>query len=105
MITLKDECKNVGITVNDLSVILDVPYQTLNDWSKTRCVLLTVVFEGIRARMLIEQLKDFNVITTPKNESINSVIGICATCGDDLFDDDLKGHGSCIKCLEEFNGV
>lgn len=55
---LKEQCKNVGLTVDDFSALVDVPTTTLRDWCKSRPELMTVLFEGIAANSILDRVEE-----------------------------------------------
>lgn len=57
MMNLKRECNEVGLSVDDFCQLIEVPYQTVAGWAKSRPVLLKVLFDGLNAKNVVEKYK------------------------------------------------
>lgn len=57
MINLKAECNKIGLSVDDFSKLVNVPYQTLAKWATSRPELLAVLFDGLNAKNVVEKYK------------------------------------------------
>jgi len=58
VINLKRECKEIGMTVEDFCLLVDVPYQTVSGWSKSRPVLLEVLFNGLACSNILDRIEE-----------------------------------------------
>jgi hypothetical protein len=47
---LRDECKKIGVSVQELSVECDTPMRTLQNWSKSHPKRLRAYLDAIRFR-------------------------------------------------------
>jgi hypothetical protein len=54
---LRTECKKVDLTIIELSELVNVPVQTLRDWSLNRAQLLEILFSGIAANDILDKVE------------------------------------------------
>lgn len=71
--SLKTDCNKVGLSVSDFSELVNVPYQTLIDWHKTRPQLMNVLFNGIACNNILDRVEELreqsNEDLKPRRES------------------------------------
>lgn len=58
MLILKEECKKLGFSVADLVHVTEVPEQTLRDWCKSRPIMMDVLFSGLAANNILDEIEN-----------------------------------------------